>query len=279
MTFYLTLSVAMTPEGHLPRGTKGYYHWVERAKRAFEVLFPNLETQVYTFNGSQNQGLSDAKCCPCEDCNHYTEFGSNFLRPGLQLSLETNYSVNYWWNLLTDACLSPGTYWTAFGGWPPAEGYQWHSIPQPPQDAPSTHAATSRLSSPQASNLPLTRQMLWSQHSFLTQKALPWLVRATFWSLWPSMSPQSSQFSPHDHCRTPTVHPLLGPAYKPQSHLCQAPAQHITDVHLITAEGDGLHTLSRTHPCPRPKTSSRNWPRKQAEWSLQTRGMERSPRL
>lgn len=58
------------------------------------------------------------------------------------------------------------------------------SIPlTPAEDAPSTHAATSRLSSPQASNLPPTSQMLWSQHSFLTQKALPWLVRAMFWSL------------------------------------------------------------------------------------------------
>lgn len=110
------------------------------------------------------------------------------------------------------------------------------------------HPATSRLSSPQASNLPLTRQMLWSQHSSLTQKALPWLVLAMFWSLWPSVSPQSSQFSPHDHCHTPIVHLLLCPAYEPQSHLCQAPAQHITDVHLITAEGDGLHTPGRNPP-------------------------------
>ena len=67
----------------------------EGAKRAFEVLFSNLETQVYTFDGSQNQGLSDAKCCPCEDYNHYTEFRPNFLGPGLQLSLEINYSTNY----------------------------------------------------------------------------------------------------------------------------------------------------------------------------------------
>ena len=33
MTFYLTLSVTTTPECHLPRGAKWYYHWVERGPK------------------------------------------------------------------------------------------------------------------------------------------------------------------------------------------------------------------------------------------------------
>ena len=131
---------------------------MERGPNGFwDSLFKPWDIWVYTLNCPQNQELADSNCCHRQDYNHYTDFRSNFLVPGL----EANCSISYWLSPLTEAHLSTSMEWALLllGADPQQEGTRectapWthpappsHILPLQPQSLhPAPHPAAALAS-------------------------------------------------------------------------------------------------------------------------------------